>query len=213
MQCPLCEDGDAVAFHADAHRPYRRCLRCQLVFVPPTWHLNTSAEKAEYDRHVNRIDDAGYRRFLSRLATPLLERVPPGAQGLDFGCGPGPALAAMLGDAGLRVTLYDPFYAPDPGPLRTMHDFITATEVVEHLRAPGGELDRLWALLKPGGWLALMTKLVIDRERFAHWHYIRDLTHIAFFSRPVMLWLAERWHTQPEFVGDDVVLFRKPCRP
>ena len=34
----------------------------------------------------------------------------------------------------------------------------TATEVVEHLRHPGKELDRLWSLLKPGGnlgiWLA-----------------------------------------------------------
>lgn len=211
MRCPLCNDTDITDFHDDGHRPYRRCRRCLLVFVPPAWHLGAAEEKAEYDRHVNRVDDPGYRRFLSRLATPLLERVAPTARGLDFGCGPGPALAAMLREAGLEVDLYDPYYAPNPAALATSYDFVTATEVIEHLRAPAHALERLWALLSPGGWLALMTKLVIDRERFTRWHYTRDQTHIAFFSRPTMTWLGARWQAEPVFAADDVILFRKPA--
>ena len=42
-------------------------------------------------------------RFLGRLAEPLVERLDPGASGLDFGCGPGPALAAMLTRRGYTV--------------------------------------------------------------------------------------------------------------
>ena len=63
------------------------------------------------------MNDAGYRRFLSKLADPLMARLAPGARGLDYGCGPGPALAAMLREAGHEVALYDPFFAPDPAPL------------------------------------------------------------------------------------------------
>ncbi len=208
--CPLCGSPGAGPYHADARRPYLCCGRCGFVFVPPAHHLPPAAERAEYDCHDNAVDDPGYRRFLARLAEPLLQRVPPLAAGLDFGCGPGPALAAMLREAGCRVALYDPFYAPDPAVLVPGWDFITATEVVEHLRRPGWELRRLAALLRPGGWLGIMTKLAFDRERFAAWHYIRDPTHIGFFSRETFRWWAAAEGLELEFAGHDVVLLQRP---
>ncbi|MFP4560319.1 MAG: class I SAM-dependent methyltransferase [Thiohalorhabdus sp.] len=208
--CPLCGSGRTDPFHADARRPYRCCRECGFVFVPPSYHLSPEAERAEYDRHHNAVDDPGYRRFLERLAAPLRERVPAPATGLDFGCGPGPALAAMLREAGYEVAVYDPFYAPDPSVLRPGLDFITATEVVEHLARPGAELRRLAGLLRPGGWLGIMTKLVLDRERFATWHYIRDPTHIGFFSRPTFRWWAATEGLNLEFAGDDVLLLQRP---
>ena len=156
------------------------------------------------------LQDPGDRRFLGRLAGPLAERLPPPAAGLDFGCGPGPALAAMLAERGYSVAVYDPFYAPDEAVLVPGYDFITATEVVEHLSRPGRELHRLAGLLRPGGWLAIMTKLVLDRERFAAWHYIRDPTHIGFFSRATFAWWAEREGLIPEFPADDVILLQRP---
>ena len=69
-----------------------------------------------------------------------------------------PALAAMLRERGLTVALYDPFYAPDESVWSRAYDFITATEVLEHLHEPARELDRLFAALRPGGWLGVMTK-------------------------------------------------------
>jgi SAM-dependent methyltransferase len=207
--CPLCGGPDSAAYHADARRVYRLCRTCGFVFVPSAYHLSPAAERAEYDRHDNAVDDPGYRRFLSRLAAPLTERVPPPARGLDFGCGPGPALAAMLGEAGYDMAVYDPFYAPDASVLAPGYDFITATEVVEHLREPGAELRRLRALLRPGGWLGVMTKLVLDRERFAAWHYIRDPTHIGFFSRATLQWSAEREGWALTFADRDVILLRR----
>jgi 2-polyprenyl-3-methyl-5-hydroxy-6-metoxy-1,4-benzoquinol methylase len=116
----------------------------------------------------------------------------------------------MLTEAGHHVTLYDPFYARRPAALTRRYDFITATEVVEHLHRPGLELDRLYRLLRAGGLLGIMTKRVIDRARFATWHYINDPTHVCFFSRETFTWLAVRWGARLEIVAPDIVIFQKP---
>ena len=208
--CPLCTDADISAYVADKRRHYLYCDVCGLVFVPPVFFLQPQAERAIYDLHQNEITDPGYRAFLSRLAVPLLQRIAPGARGLDFGCGPGPALAQMLmqGGAG-HVALYDSFYAPDERVLEGPYDFICATEVVEHLHQPGRELDRLWSLLQPGGWLALMTKLVLSKAAFAHWHYKNDPTHVCFFSAKTWQWWAQQHGASVEIIGADVILLRR----
>ena len=84
--CPLCAGSASSPFSEDRRRPYRRCERCALVFVPAPWRPSAAEERAEYDRHENHPGDAGYRRFLGRLATPLLAALPPAQSGLDFGC-------------------------------------------------------------------------------------------------------------------------------
>ena len=83
--CPLCAGGSVVRYHQDRRRDYYRCGGCALVFVPPSQHVSAAKAKAEYDRHQNRPEDTGYRRFLSRLFEPMRERLPAGAKGLDFG--------------------------------------------------------------------------------------------------------------------------------
>ena len=207
--CPLCGHERVAPYFRDKRRPYLQCLRCRLVFVSPAYRPSRAQERAEYDLHQNDVDDPGYRAFLSRLAIPLLQRLNPPATGLDFGCGPGPALAGMLEEAGLEIALYDIYYAPDDAVLCRTYDFICATEVVEHLGAPGAELARLWSRLAPGGWLGIMTKLVRDRAAFAGWHYKNDPTHICFFSRTTWDWWAQRVGAELTYVGDDVMLLQK----
>ncbi len=208
--CPLCA-GSAISFFLrDRRRPYQRCATCSLVFVPPQYYLSRDAERAEYALHQNDIADPGYRAFLSRLLQPLVSRLAPGACGLDFGCGPGPALAHMLRESGFQVALYDRIFAPDRDALARSYAFICATEVVEHLHHPGRELDRLWSLLQPGGWLGIMTKLVLDRDAFAGWHYKNDPTHVCFFSAATWRWWAHRYDASLEIVGADVILLQRP---
>ena len=210
--CIFCFAPGAGLFHTDKHRRYLRCGECQLTFVPSAQHLCPVEEKRHYDRHENNPADQGYRRFLSRLFDPLVDRLEPGARGLDFGSGPGPTLSLMFGERGFPVAIYDVYYAPDASVLVDGYDFITATEVVEHLADPRRELERLWSLLRPGGWLGLMTKLALDEQAFSRWHYKTDPTHIAFFSRHTFEWLARHWQAEVTFCGADVILLRKPAR-
>jgi SAM-dependent methyltransferase len=205
----LCAGADVGAFHKDKRRDYFRCPTCGLVLVDPSQYLSAEQEKAEYDLHRNSPDDDGYRRFLSRLFTPMQARLATGGQGLDFGSGPGPTLSVMFEEAGYTMTNYDCFYARDAGVLDKQYDFITATEVLEHLHQPGKELERLWGILKPGGFLGIMTKLVLDREAFACWHYKNDATHVCFFSRSTFTWLAHHWEAEVEFIDNDVIIFHK----
>lgn len=207
--CPLCLSKDSVFFYEDGKRPFYRCPTCSLVFVPPPHFLSPAAEKAEYDLHQNNPSDQGYRRFLGRLFLPMQERLAPNSFGLDFGSGPGPTLSVMFEEAGHRMAIYDLFYARETAVFTQTYDFITATEVVEHLHQPRMELERLWSLLKPGGTLGIMTKLVIGRAAFAKWHYKNDLTHVCFFSRETFTWLAMQWQAKLDFWHNDVVLLCK----
>lgn len=212
IPCPLCSADHAPSFHEDRVRVYLRCNTCRLIFVPPAFHLSEVDEKAEYDQHQNSPDDHGYRRFLSRLLDPIHARLAPGSSGLDFGSGPGPTLSVMFDELGHHMSIYDPFYAPDQTPLSTQYDFVTASEVVEHLRNPQADLDRLWSCVKPDGWLGIMTKLALDEASFSRWHYKQDQTHIGFFSRETFTWLADTWNAELTFVGNDVVILSRPLQ-
>ncbi len=208
--CPLCRESAAQFYHRDKFRSYYQCARCALVFVPPAYFLSPAEEKDYYDLHENALEDDGYRRFLNRCAQPLVSILPDGARGLDFGCGPAPLLAKILEEQGCKVSLYDHFYQPDTGVFSAQYDFVVSTEVIEHLWDPRSVLERLWDSIRPGGVLALMTKLVLSKERFASWHYIRDPTHIVFFSESTFHWFAEYLGARLEFPAADVIFLHKP---
>jgi hypothetical protein len=190
-------------------RRYLRCEGCEASFVASPDLPSAAAELAQYRLHRNDIGDPGYRRFLARLAEPLLARLAPGARGIDYGCGPGPALAAMLTEAGHEVVLYDPFFHRDDAALRKRYDFVTATESIEHFHRPADEFDRFDTLLRPGAWLGLMTAFQTDDSRFAGWHYRRDPTHVVFYRESTLRHLAEQRGWSCEIPARDVALMRK----
>jgi len=206
--CPLCQDG-SYFYHKDSQRCYLKCTQCSLVFVPPESRPTQAEEKKQYDLHENSPADEGYRTFLSRLADPLLEKLKPNSSGLDFGCGPGPTLSVILKEAGHSIALYDPIYHPEESVLLKNYDFVTATEVLEHLHHPSKDLKILHKNLKPGGWLGIMTKRVSSKEAFTQWHYIQDPTHVCFWSKATFYWLAKQWNSNVEFPADDVTIFQK----
>lgn len=208
--CPLCHAPDSQWWHRRKHREYWCCPACRLVFVGADQQISPAAEKAEYDKHRNDISDSGYRTFLTRPWRAVCDRVPTGSRGLDFGCGPGPALASMFEEAGYRVALYDLFYYPDSSVLTGHYHFICLTEVIEHLANPADVLSDLWRQLEAGGWLVIQTQRVRDREAFAHWRYVDDPTHIAFYAEATFAWLAEYLGAQHwELADRDVVAIQK----
>ena len=203
--CPVCKGIDVEQLLRDRQgRVYHRCNTCQVRFLDPAFHLTADAERTHYLTHENDVQDPRYRAFLSRVADPLLARLQPGARGLDYGCGPGPALAAMLLDAGHAVALYDPFFVPDTAVLDDRYDFVTCTEVAEHFHDPAGEFARLAAMLKPGGILAVMTMFQTDDDRFDGWHYRLDPSHVVFYRPETFAWLAARHGLACEIIRKDV---------
>lgn len=209
LSCPLCLSNSCTFYYRDKKRSYYQCHNCLLVFVPSEFHLSSEDEKKEYDLHINDPQDIGYRKFLSRLADPLQKRLEKGARGLDFGCGPGPTLSVMLEENGYLVDLFDAFYFKDDKVFEKRYDFITATEVVEHLSNPKKEFGKLMSCLKDDGCLGIMTKLVKNREAFAKWHYIQDYTHISFYSNETFNYLAKLYNCEVEFIGADVIILKK----
>jgi SAM-dependent methyltransferase len=212
VTCPVCREGGARLFASVGGRDYLRCETCQATFLHPGQLPTREVERHEYGQHRNRPEDPAYRAFLAQLAGPLLQRLAPGRTGLDYGCGPGPALAAMLQEAGHRITLYDPFYDPDPRALEARYDFITCTEVVEHFHQPAREFARLAALLKPGGLLAIQTCLLTDDARFARWNYRRDPTHVVFYWEETFHHIARRHHWVMEIPARNVVFLTREVR-
>ncbi|MEN1729158.1 MAG: class I SAM-dependent methyltransferase [Pseudomonadota bacterium] len=207
--CPLCLGRETRALLEVDVRRYFRCEQCQGRFLDPSQHPTREEEQREYDQHQNQIDDPGYRRFLSTLTNPLLERLPVRSEGLDYGCGPGPALAAMCEAHGHSMTLFDPIYRNNESALRRQYDFITCTEVAEHFHQPGIEFQRLSDLLRPGGLLGVMTRFQTDDSRFATWHYRRDPTHVFFYREDTMRWLAQKRDWILELLPPTVALFQK----
>lgn len=205
--CPLCDANEVAFYHRDKARDYLQCQRCDLVFVPAEFILSSTDEKTEYDKHQNTPDDEGYRTFLSRALSPILNRIKLGATGLDFGCGPGPTLSVMASESGYQVSNYDIYYANHPHLLDVKYDFITMTEVIEHVSKPMLVIERLSGCLKPGACLLIMTKRVSSLDAFASWHYKNDPTHIRFYSERTFEWLAETMGWQLELVAKDVVIF------
>jgi hypothetical protein len=208
--CPLCYHPNPRPFFSDAFRAYRRCPVCALIFTVREDLLAPKDEKARYDLHENNPKDLHYQHFLSQFLVPLVERIgPPPLKGLDFGSGPGPTLSVMLEEKGYIMQIYDPFYAQQPEVLSQTYDFMTCTETVEHFFNPGKEWNLLLSLVKPNGWLGFMTQLIDLVENFPEWYYIKDRTHVSFFSRQTFRYLAKQDGLSVEFINNNVILMQK----
>lgn len=224
-RCPLCANGATEAFHRDRKRDYSHCPQCDLVFVPPEFHLAPEKEKARYDCHQQSLSDPGYRTFLNRLLLPLERKLPPGARGLDFGCGQTPTLSVLFEEAGHVCADYDLHYANDSAVLEKRYDFLSCSETMEHFPHPREEFERFLRLVKPGGWIGIMTQLRDEAPPFEKWFYKDDAAHVGFFSRKTFQTLASRADAggtvrdlRVEFHPDSVVLFqaaalRHPAAP
>lgn len=141
-----------------------------------------------------------YRKYLNRLAEPIIARLASRyAKGLDFGSGPEPAVPLIFGCAGHECVIYDKFYADDKAVLTNKnYDFISSSEVVEHLSNPGATFHVLFSLLGQNGILGVMTKLYSSNQDFGNWYYKNDPTHITLYTQATMSFIAKK---RPSYSG------------
>ena len=207
--CRVCLSSTAERYQTVRERDYWRCGTCKAVFLEHSQIPDAVDEHQRYLLHNNDPSDPGYVRFVRRLAEPLLQRLEPCREGLDFGCGPGPALPRIAAEAGHTVRLYDPFFYPDQEALNVTYDFVVCSEVAEHFHWPAREFSRLNALLRPGGWLAVGTCFAVEDRDFADWHYRRDPTHVVFYQPETFRHLASRFGMDCEIPARNVALLQK----
>lgn len=212
-QCPLCKSIDTYLFHKgnkrEKYRFYFHCNNCDLVFVDKWQQLNFSDELDRYKEHNNDPNDIGYRRFLSLLIKELVPYLNKNMIGLDYGCGPGPALAKIMKNKGYTMKVYDPYFYRRNRVLYRKYDFITSSEVIEHFNDPFEEFVKLNKLLKKDGYLGIMTNLHNGKEKFNRWHYKNDLTHITFYSKKTMEWIGDKFNYRIYFPNKNIIIFKK----
>ena len=209
MHCIICRNSCIKSFSTNDDKIYWECGFCSGKFLDKTHYINNAQEKKRYLEHNNDINDEGYKAFLSKLTLPLLKKISTQAEGLDFGCGHGPALAGMLAKKGFKISLYDPFFFPDTLVLSKQYDFITCTETAEHFHTPFKEFEILDSLLKPGGWLGVMTSFLTSDEMFENWYYRRDPTHVTFYCEKTFQVIASQRNWKCEIKSKDIVLLQK----
>lgn len=211
--CPLCASDVLDCFYIDPHffdmtRHFYRCKKCELHFVPESEHISKAEEKERYHLHINSPQDAGYVQFLRQLTDPLWSYLPKGAEGLDFGCGPGPAVKSIL-EPDFTVVEYDPYFLNRPEVLTRTYDFIIATEVIEHFRTPREDFKKLNQLVKPNGMIGLMSDLRSGTVDFKQWGYKNDPTHLMFYTPETIDFIADQFGWEVLTCDMRVVILRK----
>ena len=208
MNCPLCQKSKIQDLGILNSRGFMLCEYCKLIFVPEPYRLGFEEEKQRYLLHRNDIESERYVAFLRQAIDPALRYIDSSMQGLDFGCGPYPMLAKLLGRMKIVCQYYDPFFFPIID--GSGFDFIFSTECVEHFFHPRKTFESIDSLLKKGGFLIIMTSFWDNLDGFASWYYKNDPAHVAFYHPDTFDFLAMHFHY--EFLyndGNRVVIFRK----
>ncbi len=211
-ECPLCLNPTLKNYFKDnkTQALYYQCETCAYVCLDQELRLLPEDEGERYLLHENEVSDLGYQKFLNRLIDPLVPLLVPAGEGLDYGSGPTVALATLMRAKGFKVSVYDVYFAKNFSVLNRAYDFITCTEVIEHLYKPADNFMLFDKLLKPKGWLAIMTEVLPETlEKFDSWYYRRDPTHVGFFSQKTYEYLAMKYSWQLRVIEPRVVFFQK----
>ena len=200
---------EAVDFKNIKQKRYWKCSYCEAIFLDKEFYLSSNDEYKHYLTHNNDVNDPRYKKFLSNLMLPLIERIKLNSTGLDYGCGPGPALSLMLREKGYQMFNYDPFFHPEKRNLLKKYDFISCTETVEHFHNPFGEFTRFNELLNNNGVIGIMTNFHSEQDIFENWYYIKDPTHVVFYNKKTFQIIAKIFDWDSEFLGNNLVFLKK----
>ena len=209
MICIVCKNKKAAVFKNIKQKRYWKCVYCEAIFLDKEFYLSSNDEYKHYLTHNNDVNDPRYKKFLSNLMLPLIERMKLNSKGLDYGCGPGPALSLMLREKGYQMFNYDPFFHPKKSNLLKKYDFISCSETVEHFHNPFYEFTRFNELLNDGGIIGIMTNFHSKENIFENWYYIKDPTHVVFYSKNTFLIIAKMFKWDCEFLNNNLVFFKK----
>lgn len=204
-ECKICHGPTREIVYEKFGLRFHCCDGCGFISKDDGQKISSEAEYKIYQTHNNSIDAPHFvRYFKDFIDTAVLPYRSGGRQGFDFGSGPSPVLAKLLErDYAYTMDIYDLFYAPTKIYQGNQYDLVTCTEVVEHLADPVAYFALLRDLLRPDATLGVMTLFhPQDDARFLDWFYIRDLSHVSFYTPQTMRLLAEMVGLQVVFTDE-----------
>ncbi len=190
------------------------CSNCGLVFHYPQpgleflkehygegYFISRSSAEIGYDNYLRDEENirASFRKRF-RYVAPLFPK--PGRL-LDVGCAAGfflseaakggwnaegieisSFMAQYARRSGLRV--FEGALEEYPECIDAVFDMVTAWDVFEHFRDPRKDLEKIFHLLKPGGYLAMTTPAIDSLPHFLfreRWMGFKEEEHLFFFSK------------------------------
>jgi len=195
-----------------------RCGHMQLDHLPSEASLSEAYGEAASQDYV---EEAAGQRATAAAVLDAIERVHPGrGRLLDLGCWVGFLLAEARergwDTVGIEPSAWAANYAREQLALDVREDNLFAApleegvwdavvmgDVIEHLPRPGAALDRIHALLRADGVLALMLPdagSALARRMGVRWWSVIP-THVQYFTRASVLGLLHRHAFQPLVVA------------
>lgn len=194
--CLVCGSETRSYHHPKINNHYHVCPKCEFISKEKSEIPTDEAAYTQYQTHRNSIEDERYIEYLYHFINSTLKPFIDikGKCGLEFGSGPSPVLAELLSKReGAKMDIYDLFYAPEKVYEGKQYDFITSTEVIEHIENPIELFEFFKSHLKSGGILSVMTYFSKPTDVFLDtWHYMRDITHISFYSPQNLEYIAQK---------------------
>jgi|AntRauTorcE11897_2_1112592.scaffolds.fasta_scaffold00001_524 hypothetical protein len=194
-KCKICNSVTTPIINKKTNVKYHTCSYCEFTCKDEKHFVTKKEELTIYNFHNNFIYDPEYiaffKKFINKAILPYASNI---IKGLDFGSGPQPVLAELLKrEYNYKMHIYDVFFAPEKVYENNKYDLVTCTEVVEHLKNPLEYFKIFKSLINNNGIIAVMTLLSPNNEKdFFDWWYIRDKTHISFFTLKTMQVIASK---------------------
>lgn len=193
MKCIICDCDTTMFDDPPRQKQYHYCQNCDCINLDTAYYLSLEKENSLYNNHQNSLENQGYVQMFEDFLDYFWNDLTCKDKSLDFGSGPTPVLSQLLQKRGVHVDYYDKFYQPIKCFENQTYDFITSTEVFEHLDDPLAALRLLAKHLRPKGMLAIMTLFhQNDQAHFLTWWYRRDPTHITFYTPKTLEVLANK---------------------
>lgn len=193
--CKICGSKTREIFYTKKNFKYYCCDKCEFISRDEASKVSVEAELKIYGNHNNSADDERYVAYFRKFIDNAIMDYHTGEKkGFDFGSGPIPVLSTVLSrDYGFEMDIYDLYYAKEKVYVGKTYSLVTSTEVVEHLQEPIEYFEIFKSLMKKDGILSIMTIFhPRNDEEFLGWHYMRDITHISFYTPKTMSYIAER---------------------
>lgn len=217
--CPICGNNRYTTLKAVKNYDLARCQNCGVL-----WDARPPSAKKQFeeDYFISKDIKDGYTNYtegmkVNRLTfTERLKRIikKTGKTGklLDVGCALGDCLIEAKNLGWKNPCGIDPSYYAckiskkravnvKKGTLRNVDlkpnyfDIILYQDVIEHINDPLEELSIIHRILKPGGWLFIVTPDIdswwakILRSR---WYHYRPGDHVIYFSRKSLVTVLKR---------------------